>query len=623
MRLALRISPVHVLLGLLLVALCAASLLLWHTLENEQQARMREQLGLQANSLARQMETRLADQARDLQRLAERWNHEGRMPRQEWERESELLLRDFPGYLSIQWLDADLRLRWQLPRSEAANPLQLNRQHPDYARAMLARTLGVSQFGDSFELAQGGRGLILYVPLYDRSSSRAARFDGYLQGVFRLEDVMGKLLAELGDRRFGVQLLESGQPIHGQTASAAADGLRQQTALDLLGNSNFSLLLSPTPRLLARLDTPWPGIVLAASLAISVLLVAALYLAADNHTRAVALLASNRQLHEEAARRERIEAELHDSREHQKLILDLTDSSRDGLFIIDPGSREVLYANRAIHAGLGYDPDSFSRLFREAPEQLLPDYTQWLEEVRQLHRKGSPGFLQRELRRRDGSLQPAEISAQLVERHGREFLIGVARDNSERLQLEARLQRLSQQDGLTGLHNRRHFDQQLQAEWRRLRRIGAPLSLLMLDIDLFKAYNDSLGHLAGDDALRKVARLLVDCLQREGDIACRYGGEEFAIILTNTRLKGAEHLAARVHERLAELAIPHPGSPLGRLTLSIGVATSDLNLQEHPQALIAHSDQALYQAKRSGRNRTCIWTAFDIHQDVAPSLPAQ
>lgn len=231
-------------------------------------------------------------------------------------------------------------------------------------------------------------------------------------------------------------------------------------------------------------------------------------------------------------------------------------------------------------------------------------------------------IFQRELIRRDGSRQPAEINTQLVQQGGREYLIAVSRDNSERLELEARLQRLSQLDGLTGLYNRRFFDQQLLSEWRRLRRIGAPLALLMVDIDHFKAYNDNLGHLAGDDALRQVANVLQDSLQREGDVVCRYGGEEFAIILANTGLEGGEHVAARVHELIAGLGIAHPVSPEGRLTLSIGLAVADPVAEEQPGGLVARSDQALYRAKHAGRNRTCIWSAngakldppFDLHQ---------
>ena len=129
----------------------------------------------------------------------------------------------------------------------------------------------------------------------------------------------------------------------------------------------------------------------------------------------------------------------------------------------------------------------------------------------------------------------------------------------------------------------------------------------MLDVDHFKLFNDCLGHLAGDDALRRVAGALRGCLQREGDAACRYGGEEFVIILTDTGLDGATHVAARVHQRIAELGIAHPATELGRLTISIGVAIAKPGQDSEPDQLIAQADQALYAAKHGGRNQTCVW----------------
>jgi len=601
--------PVRLALALLSVVLCGSSLMLWRQLENAQQERVRERVAYQARTLARQLEGSLSDQIEGLHRIANLWNHRGRIPRDEWDLEAHFALQRFKGYQSIQWLGADLKMHWLLPLegNEAALNFRLTPAHPNFNLAMQAKGSGEPRFSNSIELIQGGPGLIIYTPLYIRDAQGNQSFDGFLQGVFRVERLMNELLSGTDGAAFSVRLLEFSRPLYSREQIDALPALQQEVPLSLLNNQHFSLQLSPTQRLVEELGTPLPQVVLGASLAISLLLIAALALAVENARRASALQAGNQRLNEEVSQREQIEQVLRDSRERLQLVIDLTDFSRDGLFIIDPHSREMLHMNHATYSSLGYSAEEFSQLLQEDPEQLLPGFHAWLELVRQAHRHNLSKIFQREMRRRDGSTQAAEISAQLVELNGHEYLIGVSRDNSERLQLEARLQRLSQQDGLTGLYNRRFFDRQLHSEWRRLRRIGAPLALLMLDVDHFKAYNDQLGHLAGDDVLRRVGTALQGSLQREGDVVCRYGGEEFAIILVNTGLDGGEHVAERVHQLVDQLNIPHPGSPLGHLTLSIGLATSDPTQDSHPDALVAHSDQALYRAKHEGRNRTCIW----------------
>ncbi len=600
--------PARLALALLLVVLSSASVLLWRQLEGERQQRLEERLGYQARSLARQLESTLHLEVASLERIARLWNSLGRLPRASWEEEVAHALRGFPAYQSIQWVGEDLRMRWLLPLAgnEAALNFRLTADHPNYPLAMQARDSGEQRFSNSFELVQGGRGFVLYTPLY-RDEGGARVFDGFLQGVFRVEPLMQQLLGQIDRDAFNLELLENGHSLfrHGQVDGAP--GLSQRVDLQLLNNRGFSLRLSPTAQLLAQLNTPLPGVVLGAGLAISLLLVAALALALENSRRAHALQVANRRFKVEATRREETEQRLSENRERLQLVLDLTDSSHDGLFIFDSASRELLHMNQATYASLGYRPEQFAQLLRDDPEKLLPGFHRWLEQARQAQRDNLSRIFQRELIRRDGSRQPAEINTQLVQLHGREYLIAVSRDNSERLQLEAQLQRLSQLDGLTGLYNRRYFDQQLQAEWRRLRRIGAPLALLMLDIDHFKAYNDALGHLAGDDALRKVSTVLQESLQREGDVACRYGGEEFAIILANTGLEGGEHVAARIHAAIAHLDIAHPASPLGRLSLSIGLTVVDPVSDEAPGELLAQGDQALYRAKHEGRNRTCLW----------------
>ncbi|MET1079285.1 MAG: diguanylate cyclase [Pseudomonas sp.] len=611
--------PARLALALLMLVLCGASLLLWQQLQRVQQERVGERVGYQARTLVRQLETSLNDQVDGLRRLAQLWGHRNRLPQDEWALDARYSLEHFPGYQAIQWLDADLQMRWLLPLegNEAALRFRLSPAHPNYPLAMQAKSSGQPRFSNSFDLVQGGRGFVLYMPLFIRDDQAQLRFDGFLQGVFRVEGLMDALLETLSSDDFSVRLLENEQPLYSHEQADTLVELQQQMPLHLLNNQHFALQLSPTRKLVDTLGSPLPQFVLGASLTISLLLVAALALALENTRRANALQISNSRLNDEMQRREDVEQSLRESRERLQLVLDLTDWSRDGLFILDPRSREILHMNQATYRSLGFSAEEFVERMRTDPEQLLPGFHAWLELVRQAHRHDLSKIFQREMRRADGSSQAAEISAQLVTLNDHEYLIGVSRDNSERLLLEAQLQRLSQQDGLTGLFNRRHFDRQLHAEWRRLRRMGAPLALLMLDVDHFKAYNDQLGHLAGDDALRRVSAVLQGCLQREGDVACRYGGEEFAIILLNTRAEGASHVAARIHQLVAELELPHPGSPLGRLTLSIGIATSDPNQDSHPDALVAHSDQALYRAKREGRDRTCEWAPLDDYQALA------
>lgn len=602
--------PARLALAFLLLVLSGASVLLWRQIEGVQQQRLDERVGYQARSLVRQLEGTLHLEVASLERIARLWNSLGRLPRASWDDEVERALRGFPAYQSIQWVGDDLRMRWLFPvaGNEAALNFRLYPEHPNYPLAMEARDTGEQRFSNSFDLVQGGRGFVLYTPLYRQQDGQRV-FDGFLQGVFRVEPLMVQLLTQIDRDAFNLELLENGQVLfrHGDTTGDDPHSL--QLGLSLLNNQAFSLRLSPTARLLEQLESPLPGVVLGASLAISLLLVAALALALENSRRAHALQLANRRYKVEAERREETEQRLRENRERLQLVLDLTDSSHDGLFIFDSGSRELLHMNQATYATLGYRPEQFAELLREDPEKLLPGFHRWLQQVREAQRDNLSRIFQRELIRRDGSRQPAEINTQLVELHGREYLIAVSRDNSERLQLEDRLQRLSQQDGLTGLYNRRYFDQRLQAELRRLRRAGAPLTLLLLDIDHFKAYNDALGHLAGDDALRKVSAVLQDSLQREGDAACRYGGEEFAIILAGTGLEGGEHVAARIHAGIAALELSHPASPLERLSLSIGLAVLDPVRDEQPGELIARCDQALYSAKHEGRNRTCLWGA--------------
>lgn len=182
-------------------------------------------------------------------------------------------------------------------------------------------------------------------------------------------------------------------------------------------------------------------------------------------------------------------------------------------------------------------------------------------------------------------------------------LMRVVRERTEALEeANRKLAQMSYVDGLTEVSNRRSFEEELTMEWRRSARTQSPLSLLMADIDGFKAFNDALGHQAGDEALKKVAAVIDFSVMRAGDIVARYGGEEFAVLLPDTDAGGAQALAERIRMAVEERNIWHPATPRGRLTVSIGVATMTGRDDGEPSALVKAADGALYQAKRDGRN---------------------
>jgi diguanylate cyclase (GGDEF)-like protein len=182
------------------------------------------------------------------------------------------------------------------------------------------------------------------------------------------------------------------------------------------------------------------------------------------------------------------------------------------------------------------------------------------------------------------------------------------RDITELKRYWAMLENLSTTDGLTELPNRRRFDEFLSREWRRAMRRQAVFSLILLDIDCFKEFNDHYGHLAGDDCLRQVAQVLREVVQRPGDLAARYGGEEFACVLPETDAQGAVALAERIRERMEVVNIPHFSSRVtDHVTMSFGVATTIPEARQEPSDLIRLADRLLYAAKQNGRDQVRSW----------------
>lgn len=196
-----------------------------------------------------------------------------------------------------------------------------------------------------------------------------------------------------------------------------------------------------------------------------------------------------------------------------------------------------------------------------------------------------------------------QLKTEMDQRKAREAELLALNQRLESLNRE--LEKASSTDSLTGLANRRYFNEFVLREWRRAIRDKTELAILMIDIDHFKSYNDSRGHLAGDVCLQKVAMALQRPIKRPADLLARYGGEEFVAVLPETGCEGAQQLAAVLHHEIREMALPHPASATAdTITVSIGIAVMTPENRVTVEQVLDKADQALYQAKNGGRNRT-------------------
>ena len=261
---------------------------------------------------------------------------------------------------------------------------------------------------------------------------------------------------------------------------------------------------------------------------------------------------------------------------------------------------------------LGWRPDEM--VGRGPTDFVHPDDLTAVVRDGQLHLAGtnpSNAIIHRMVRK-DGGVIWVESRNRAIfdpKTHLRTDFVLVMRDITEQKILEDRLHGLALSDGLTGLANRRAFDETLERSWQQTVRCEAHMSLLLLDLDCFKNFNDHYGHQVGDDCLRVVGTALVSAISRVTDLAARYGGEEFAVILPSTDSAGAVAVARQIQSNIRQLAIPHAKNVNGSsfVTVSIGAATALCRpggTMEMPQSLLASADAALYKAKQNGRNQT-------------------
>jgi diguanylate cyclase (GGDEF)-like protein/PAS domain S-box-containing protein len=291
----------------------------------------------------------------------------------------------------------------------------------------------------------------------------------------------------------------------------------------------------------------------------------------------------------------------------------LLESTRAIPWKIDWKTLEFSYIGPQIEALLGWSPESWQTV-NDWAERMHPDDQEWVVDFCVSQSKaGSDHEADYRALTRDGNYVWIRDVVHVVRDDNGEVeaLIGFMFDISERketeqklLDLQKELEALSYQDGLTAVPNRRMLDNVLEQEWLKARHNQQPLSLLLIDIDFFKQYNDLYGHIEGDDCLKQVAGLLSGAATRSRDFLARYGGEEFMMVLPETGSDAAMKVAQRCQRRILAAQIPHQQSSASQLlTISIGSGSTVPRQQDQLRDFIEQVDQALYRAKQAGRNR--------------------
>jgi len=301
------------------------------------------------------------------------------------------------------------------------------------------------------------------------------------------------------------------------------------------------------------------------------------------------------------------EEALQESEERYRIAIE---SSNDGVLIVRGDAQ--LYVNQKFVEMFGYNkPEDI--IGKHVDIVVHPDDREMVADYIRKRHRGEPAPPRYEIKgiKRDGEVIHIEVSVTGIVYHGERVSLAFIRDITERKETEVQLKRyqdfletLSMTDGLTGIANRRRFDEYLELEWHRCMRSLSPLSLILMDIDFFKAFNDNYGHLAGDDCLRNLAQCLAESLRRATDLVARYGGEEFACVLPATDAKEALTIANHIREKVHNLNILHAySSAADCVTFSMGVATLIPKRRQPASVLISNADKLLYTAKKNGRNQ--------------------
>ena len=291
--------------------------------------------------------------------------------------------------------------------------------------------------------------------------------------------------------------------------------------------------------------------------------------------------------------------------EQAERLRTIVNNMAEGLLIIEADGR-IQFTNPACDKYLGYQENELAgRAISEllnplVAQEYLEYFARYAASPEMAHSHGTREVI---IRHRNGSSVCMDLT--LTPMYLRQPLfIGLLHDITHHKQSEDALQRAAMVDPLTQIANRRHFDSFLEKEWQRAMRSGQPLSLVVLDVDHFKLYNDTLGHPAGDACLQRVASAIASHALRPTDLAARYGGEEFVLLFAETGAETAALMAESIRAHIESLRIPHPRSTTSEwLTVSIGVATIHPHQLDNTESLFVAADRAMYVAKEGGRNQ--------------------
>ncbi|MCP4205167.1 MAG: diguanylate cyclase [bacterium] len=472
-------------------------------------------------------------------------------------------------------------------------------------------------------------GFLLIAPIYRSGTdlktvpARQRESTGFASVVFRVGDLISSAMALLEPVEIDVAVFDDTAPpeesrlyISSGLASGGdlpelerfegppRDGLEHLISFDF-GARRWTVVMRPAPGHF-ELSTRGPRLMLAGGLALSTGVATLLLLL---RRRALQLERSNRALSREVVEREAAEERL-------RLFQSLIHASAESIYFVEPETGRFTYANEQATRESGYSLAELRDLTVQgviAEGPLAESEVDWSDWVRSLESQPA-SVIQGRQRRKGGETFPVELSVSLATIGDRRFIVGIAEDISERKQAEEqqievreRLLALSFLDGLTGIANRRRFDEYLSTEWRRAARASTSLGLILLDLDHFKLYNDRYGHLLGDECLRKVAGVLESSISRPADLVARFGGEEMAVLLPDTSKNGAVRMAEKIRLDVETLEIPHRDSPVAPVvTVSLGVGWRIPAPGDSLDKFVEAVDAALYRAKREGRNRSVV-----------------